>query len=72
MRQTLDLEVATPEEVIHVLRAAADKFRESTSELQSAWQDQQAGKVWSAYAAILDRAAASCERARQKHLGRSS
>lgn len=65
----LDLDVEAPEQVPQVLRQAADKFRESTGELQSAWQDQHAGAVWTAIATILDRAATSCEAAIKKHIG---
>jgi hypothetical protein len=66
---TLDLDVDSPEKVPQVLRRAADQFRQSTDELKSAWQDQHAGKVWTAIATILDRAASSCEQAIQEHLG---
>jgi hypothetical protein len=66
---SLDLDVDAPEKVPQVLRRAADKFRESTDELQSAWQDEHAGKVWTAIATILDRAASACEKAIEKHLG---
>jgi hypothetical protein len=65
----LDLDVVCPEKVPQILRQAADRFRESTDDLQSAWQDQHAGKVWTAIATILDRAASSCEKAIEKHLG---
>jgi len=65
----LDLDVESPVQVPQVLRQAADRFRESADELQSAWQDQHAGKVWTAIATILDRAASSCEKAIEKHLG---
>jgi hypothetical protein len=65
----LDLDVDCPEKVPQVLRRAADRFRESTGELQSAWQDEHAGKVWTAIATVLDRAAGSCETAIKKHLG---
>ena len=58
----LDLDVDVPEKVAPVLRAAAQRFRESTSELQSAWQDPQAGKIWTALAVVLDRAADSVDR----------
>jgi hypothetical protein len=66
---SLDLDVDSPEKVPQVLRRAADRFRESTGELQSAWQDEHAGKVWTAIATILDRAASSCEKAIENHLG---
>jgi hypothetical protein len=64
-----DLDVATPEEVSAVLEAIADHYRESASELAGAWQDDGAGKVWSDFATILDRAAESCRKAISKRLG---
>lgn len=57
-----DLDVATPEEVAKVLRAAADKYRESAMELASTWGDSHAGKVWKKMATRLDRCADGCER----------
>lgn len=63
MSKTLDLDVATPEEVAQVLRAAADKYGQSESDLQSAWQDEAAGRVWREFAKIFERAAASCDKA---------
>ena len=62
------LDVATPEEVPAVLEAIADRYRESADELLSAWQDDNAGKVWNDFATILDRAAESCRRAITKRL----
>lgn len=64
----LNLDVASPEELPNVLRLAAQKFCEAHSELEGAWQDPNAGKVWSAFARILERAAASCDRAIAKHV----
>lgn len=63
----LDLDVDTPEKVANVLRRAADKFRESESELQSAWQDKFAGRVWRDIAKALDSAAIKVEMAINKH-----
>ena len=63
-----DLDVMTPEEVPAVLRATADKYNESASELQATWGYPNAGKVWSAYAVILERAAKSCEAANRKYV----
>ncbi len=63
MARNLDLDVDAPEKVSAILRAAAEAYRESQSELQSAWQDSQAGKPWQHIANILERAAASVDRA---------
>ena len=66
-RKTTDLaDCAAPEDVAQVLRRIADMFNESATELSSAWQDNQAGKVWGDYAKIMERAAESCEKARTK------
>jgi hypothetical protein len=64
---TTDLDVAAPEQLAKVLRDTADKFRQSTLELQSAWQDPQAGRVWSEFARILERAADQSEKACDKY-----
>ena len=64
-----DLDVATPEEVPAVLEAIANHYRESADELASAWQDRNAGKVWSDFATILDREAESCRKAISRRLG---
>lgn len=61
--QTHDLNVASPEELPQVLRRAADVFRESHEQLKLAWQDPTAGLEWAKFARILDRAAASAEKA---------
>ena len=63
MNRNTDLDVSCPEQVSKVLRAVAQQYRESTGELQSAWQDDQAGRVWSEIAKILDRAADSADKA---------
>jgi len=57
----LDLNVDTPEKVATILRAAADQYRESTIELQSAWQDKNAGRVWSRIATRIERCAAAVD-----------
>lgn len=57
-----DLDQAAPEDIAKVLRNAAQKFSESQSDLQAAWGDPQAGRIWVKFAKILERAAASCER----------
>jgi hypothetical protein len=59
---------ATPEELPKMLRAAADLFAQSQSELVSSWQDRNAGRVWGEFARIMERAAASCELAIAKHV----
>jgi hypothetical protein len=68
--KSLDLDVDSPEKVPGVLRAIANKYYESVIELQSAWQDKNAGKIWEDYARILERAANSCEKALNKRFGR--
>lgn len=60
---SLDLNVASPEELPQVLRRAADVFRESHEQLKLTWQDPTAGLVWVKFAQILNRAAASAEKA---------
>lgn len=64
---SLDLNVASPEELPQVLRRAADVFRESHEQLKLAWQDPAAGLVWAKFAQILDRAATSAEKAIERH-----
>jgi hypothetical protein len=60
-RDKLSLDVDSPEQVANVLRHAAQEFRESASELESAWQDRGAGRPWDKIAKILDRAADKCD-----------
>lgn len=62
----LDLDIDIPEKLPAALRRAAERYRESASELHSAWQDRNAGRVWSEFARILDRAADSADRAIDK------
>lgn len=57
MNNTLDLNVDSPEMVSGVIRHAAQAFYESHGELESAWQDKNAGAAWSKIARILERAA---------------
>jgi hypothetical protein len=65
----IDLQdISTPEELPRALRLAAEKFSESSSELASAWQDENAGRVWAHFARILERAAVSCDLAISKHV----
>jgi hypothetical protein len=61
------LAVSSPEELPQALRRAADVFRESHEDLKLAWQDPTAGLVWAKFAEILDRAAASAEKAVEQH-----
>lgn len=61
--KSLDLDTDTPDKIPAVLRNAAEQFHKSMSELQSAWGDQNAGKVWGDIANIMERAACSIERA---------
>lgn len=49
--------IAVPEQVAPILRAAAQAYHESASELASAWQDKRAGHVWTRLAVLLERAA---------------
>lgn len=62
MNKTIE-DASTPEEFIAALRAQADKCREAQSDLQEAWQDENAGNFWSLAANKLDRMAGSLERA---------
>lgn len=69
---TLDrynLDVDAPEKVPIVLETVANYYRESASELASAWQEKSAGKIWDDFARILDRAAQQCRKAVAKRLG---
>lgn len=64
---TRDFDYAdSPEHVAVILRNAAQRMREDAAELAASWFDPNAGKVWEDFARILERAAASCERARQR------
>lgn len=51
------LSIQSPESLAETLRAVADKYREDAMQLQSAWQDDAAGKVWTIAADNLDRTA---------------
>jgi hypothetical protein len=64
-RNDLDLDVDAPDKVAPVLRRAAEKFYESASELEAAWQDKAAGRPWIKIAQILERAANSIDKALQ-------
>ena len=59
--KSLDLDVDSPDEVPKVLRAAAEAYQESASELVSAWQDREAGRPWITIARVLEDAARKIE-----------
>ena len=59
--KSLDLDVDAPDEVPKVLRAAAESYYESASELEAAWQDPGAGRPWTVIAKILERCADQIE-----------
>lgn len=61
-----NLDVADPDSVPTVLETVANFYRESAGELESAWQDRYAGKIWEDFAQILDRAAEQCRKALAK------
>ncbi len=55
---TTDLnDPAAPEGIPAVLRRAAEKMRDAEGELQSAWQDRNAGSSWGTIAIELERCA---------------
>lgn len=58
----LDLDVDDPRKVEKVLSRAAQAYYDSAGELESAWQDPDAGRPWAELAKILDRAVASIEK----------
>ena len=55
-------ECAAPDEVPDTLRALAQRMIEDAGDLESAWQDKQAGHPWIMIARILERAADQIER----------
>lgn len=59
---SLNLNVNSPDKVADVLRDAAQQYYETASELESSWQDKNAGAPWVKIARILDRAAHSIEK----------
>lgn len=59
----VNLDVDAPEQVPALLHRAAQLYYDSEGELQSAWQDAKAGRVWREFAKILERAAWQCTRA---------
>jgi hypothetical protein len=65
----LDLDCASPDDVPVILERIAAHYRDSSTELSSAWQDESAGKVWQDFASILERAAIGCRKAIRNRLG---
>ena len=61
------LDTDAPGRVSGILRTAAENYRQSATDLASAWQDPRAGELWIKIAKILDNAAdraeAACKRA---------
>lgn len=57
-----DLNCTAPEQVPLTLRYAAQGYRESTGDLQAAWQDPSAGLVWEKLADELEKSAARCDK----------
>jgi len=55
-------EAAAPDEIAPILRMHADKFRIAQYELQSAWQDKQAGRGWLILAREFDKLADRLDR----------
>ncbi len=54
-------DAASPEDAIRILRNIVDRFYIDAGELESAWQDKEAGKFWSRLAGDLDRLADKAE-----------
>jgi hypothetical protein len=69
MTTKLNLDVASPDELVQVLRAAADRFADDACNLNAAWQDQ-SGRVWMRIARELDRTAVRCEQIVNQELPR--
>lgn len=63
---TMCLDTDAPDKVAGILRTAAENYRQSATDLASAWQDPRAGELWIKIAKILDNAAdraeAACKR----------
>jgi len=62
MAKNLDLNVNSPFKVASILLATANAYDESSVELDSAWQDPNAGRPWRKIADILERAARQIDR----------
>lgn len=68
MQPTTDFaDASAPEDVLHVLRCAAETFDESQDALDTAWQ-QTNGDVWAWLARRFESFANSLEREMHKHL----
>lgn len=63
---SLTLDVAAPDEVAKVLKRASYLYAHSADELDSAWQDKNAGKPWRDLVKILDEAARKADKARAR------
>jgi len=50
-------EASSPDEVAPILRTHADRFRTAHLDLQSAWQDKNAGRGWLILAREFDKLA---------------
>lgn len=55
-------DAATPDDVLRILRNAAQHYAESQSELQAAWQDKSAGQCWAYISKNLERTADMLEK----------
>ena len=62
MTGKFSLDVASPAGVPLVLREAAEVYRESAVELESCWQDKEAGRPWAVIADELERAVKRMEK----------
>lgn len=57
MARDTDLDVDAPDKVAGILKNAADDYYEASSDLESAWQDPQAARIWAKIARVLETAA---------------
>lgn len=65
MASRFDLDVSSPDKVAAVLRNTAQRYYEDALELQTAWQDPSAGRIWSKIARVLEQAADRIDRLQQ-------
>lgn len=68
LRSRLNDLLETPEDFCDLMAELSQLCGESESELQSAWTDPHAGRVWREFGKIADRAAASAQRAIDKYV----